>query len=342
MTVTAFVPPVRRPAELLAGARAVLEPVLREAVLSLPEPLCRMAGYHFGWWDTHGRTVRADSGKGLRPALATAAAYACDGLAAAAAPAAAAVELIHNFTLVHDDVMDGDEFRRGRPTVWRVWGLADAILLGDALHALAANVLATHMPQRTAVIAVDRLERTVIELCRGQHEDCAIEIGCGTSVAEYERMAVGKTGSLFGCACALGGLCADAEPDAVDRLNRFGRELGIAFQAIDDLLGIWGDPAASGKPSSDLGRRKRSLPVVAALESGTDAGRELAVLYRGEEPLTPSEIACAARLIEECGARRWTQREAERRIRKAVAALPDRPACGDLITLAQLVAHRDK
>ncbi|WP_067825179.1 polyprenyl synthetase family protein [Nocardia inohanensis] len=342
MTVTAFVPPVHRPAEILAHARTVLEPVLRDAVLTLPEPLRRMAGYHFGWWDAHGASIRADSGKALRPALAVSAALACDGTAAAAAPAAAAVELVHNFTLIHDDVIDGDELRRGRPAVWQVWGLADAVLLGDALHALAVKILATRLPGGAVVPAVDRLERTVTELCRGQHEDCALEIGCGTSVAAYERMAVGKTGALFGSACALGGLCAGADADTVDRLDRFGRELGIAFQAVDDLIGIWGDPATTGKPSSDLGRRKRSLPVVAALESGTEAARALAALYRVPGPLSPSEIACAALLIDQCGARRWTEQEAERRIRQAISALPDRPGCADLITLAQLVAHRDK
>ncbi|QIS11225.1 polyprenyl synthetase family protein [Nocardia arthritidis] len=338
MTTATSSGPQHRPAELLARARTILEPVLRESVGALPEPLRRMAGYHFGWWDARGAATNADSGKALRPALAIAAATACGALPTAATPAAAAVELVHNFTLVHDDVMDADENRRGRPAVWKVWGTTNAVLVGDALHALAGQVLAQQLPAALAAAAIDRLERTVVELCRGQYLDCCSKTDW--DISDCERMALGKTGALMGCACAMGALCAGAGDSVIAALDRFGRNLGLAFQFIDDLIGIWGDPEVSGKPTNDLAHHKLSLPVVAALRSGTPAARELANLYRSEKSLSAPDIARAAALIELAGGRQLTRRVADERVAAAIAALPDRSAAADLIALAYLVAHR--
>src|SRR5262249_8401048 len=150
------------------------------------------------------------------------------------APAAAAVELMHNFSLLHDDVMDGDANRRGRPTVWSVWGGANAIVLGDALHALAAHVLAELPEETVARNALARLEKACWELCFGQFEDCAFEQRDIVTVEEYLEMAGGKTAALMGCACALGALSAGAEEETVLALERFGYELGLAFQFVDD------------------------------------------------------------------------------------------------------------
>ncbi|MBB5917443.1 geranylgeranyl diphosphate synthase type I [Nocardia transvalensis] len=331
------------PADILARAREVVDPILREAVDSLPEPLCRMAGYHFGWWDERGRPVGGRPGKMLRSGLAISACAACGGPPRAAGPAAAAVELVHNFTLVHDDVMDRDVTRRGRPAVWSVWGIADAVLLGDALHALATEVLATRLPRTAAGVAVRRLENTVVELCRGQHEDCRAESAGRTRIADCERIAMGKTGALMGCACALGALCAGAGVAAVATADRFGRELGLAYQLTDDLLGIWGDPEAAGKPPGDLARRKRSMPVVVALLSDTAAATELGDLYRdADRPLSPHDIERAARLVTEAGGRDATRRRAERRIRAALRALPSGAGSADLRALVRLVSERNR
>ncbi|WP_330185733.1 polyprenyl synthetase family protein [Nocardia sp. NBC_01503] len=320
----------------------ICEPALRESVQSLPDALLRMAGYHFGWWNPEGIPCRAGSGKALRPALTlgTAAMYGAEP--AAIAPVAAAIELVHNFALIHDDVIDGDPTRRGRPTVWAVWDVPAAVLLGDALHALAVRVLAAHVPAGEAREAIDRLESAVIEMCRGQQEDCSFDGRHPTSVLDYERMAMGKTGALLGCACALGALRAGAGATAVSAMDRFGRELGMAFQYTDDLIGIWGDPGVSGKPSSDLARRKKSMPVVTALHSNAPAARELDGFYRAEAPMSQADIARAAVLVDAMGGRRTTQHHADRRIAAALAALPDRPAATDLITLAHNITHRDR
>ncbi len=266
---------------------------------------------------------------------------ACGGTPESATPAAVAAELIHNFTLIHDDVMDGDATRRGRPTVWAMWGLPAAVLLGDALHALAAEVLAARLPAVVVGPALDRLESTVIELCRGQHEDCAAVHERQPTIEDCERTAMGKTGALMGCACTLGALCAGADEATVTLMDRFGRELGLAFQLIDDLHGIWGDPTVSGKPAEDLARRKYTLPVVAALRSGTTAAAELNQLYLRSDPLSSNEIAHAAKLIEAAGARGWTQRQADQRIENALRGLPAQLASADLEALARLVGHRN-
>lgn len=332
---------LRRADEILRNTRGLCEPVLREAVSSLPEPLRLMGGYHFGWWDSGGGPTLASAGKSLRPALTICAAAACGVAPGLAVTAGAAVELVHNFTLLHDDVMDGDQSRRGRPAVWKLWGVADAILLGDALHALAIRMLAG-LPDRMAAEAVVQVEMTVIEMCRGQHEDCRFGVERPVGMAEYARMAMAKTGSLMGCACALGGLCADADAATVTRLTTFGRELGMAFQFIDDLIGIWGDPDVTGKPANDLTRRGMSFPLVAALDSGTHAASELAAMYRAGALRSTEDSRRAAALVDAAGGRARALLDAEHRVRTAIEALADPSNARDLVALAHLASRRER
>ena len=324
----------------LRRARRLCDPVLRSAVGSIREPLATMAGYHLGWWGVdRSSEVGGSAGKALRGALVLAAAAACAGDAAGdAARVAAAVELMHNFTLLHDDVMDGDRTRRGRPTVWSVWGVDNAIVLGDALHAAAIQILTDIRDQSVAMQAIMRLERSCVELCVGQSEDCSFGGRMRVTLDDYTRMAAGKTASLIGCCCALGALSANADDATIAALERFGRELGLAFQFVDDLIGIWGDPRVTGKPvGRDLARRKATLPVVAALNSGSEAAIELAALYAGSAELTQSDIDRAAELVEVAGGRRAAQRLADERLQAAVTALPDAVGSEELVALSQLV-----
>ncbi|WP_280395631.1 polyprenyl synthetase family protein [Nocardia brasiliensis] len=329
-------------AELLLDARRLCAPGINQAIETLSSPLHLMAGYQLGWWDSAGKRSTTNQGKSIRAALVFAATRACGGNVGDAVPAAAAVELMHNFTLVHDDLMDEDILRRGRPTVWRVWGKTNAILLGDALHAAAVQALVrAPWPTGAILTAIDRLEAAATELCRGQFEDCAFESASEVETDDYLRMAAGKTGALIGCSCALGALCADADPDAVDAMERFGRELGLAFQCIDDLIGIWGDPEVTGKPAgTDIALRKRSLPVIAALRSGTPPAAALEPMYRSETPMTPDDIAEAAALIVAAGGRRDATRTAQDRAAAAITMLPDGSMADDLIALASLVIER--
>ncbi|EDY48535.1 polyprenyl diphosphate synthase [Streptomyces clavuligerus] len=332
--------------DLLDRARELVDPSLRAALETLPGPLRRIAMYHFGWEDADGAPTAGSAGKAIRPALVLAAARALGGDPERAVPAAVAVELAHNFSLLHDDVIDRDPTRRHRPTAWTVFGTADAIIAGDALVSLALRILAEDGHPASAA-AAGRLSACMIELCAGQQADCAFE-GRGpqeVTLAECVEMAVAKTGALLGCSCALGALYADAGPGPTAALDAFGRQAGLAFQLIDDLIGIWGDPGRTGKPAgADLVSHKKSLPVVAALMSGTPAGTELAELYR--TPLTGDDVRRAADAVEAAGGRDWAQAEAADRMADAVQelarAVPDPAAAGDLLALAEFVTRRTR
>ncbi|WP_435211056.1 family 2 encapsulin nanocompartment cargo protein polyprenyl transferase [Streptomyces sp. bgisy034] len=333
-------------AVILERARGAVDPELRSAIESLPPSMRRIALYHFGWMHPDGSPAAGNAGKAIRPALVLTAAAALGGpgARAAAVPAAVAVELVHNFTLLHDDVMDQDATRRHRPTAWAVFGQADAILAGDALQALALRLLAED-PHPASAAAAARLADCVVELCAGQHADTALERRGPADVGleEVLAMAEAKTGALLGCACAVGGLYAGAAPEDVAALDAFGREAGLAFQLIDDVIGIWGDPSHTGKPAgADLAARKKSLPVVAALTSGGPAAAELAELY--ELPYDKEDLHRTALAVERAGGRDWAQAQAADRMARAMQelarAVPDPEDAGGLLALAEFVTRR--
>ncbi|MFC9858760.1 MULTISPECIES: family 2 encapsulin nanocompartment cargo protein polyprenyl transferase [unclassified Streptomyces] len=334
-------------AALLERTRGIVDPQLRAAVESLPGGIRRVAMYHFGWANADGSPAAGQAGKAIRPALVLAAARALGGDPERAVRAAVAVELAHNFTLLHDDVIDEDTTRRHRPTAWAVFGIPDAVIAGDALLALAQRLLAED-PHPASARASARLSACVIELCAGQQADCAFEERGPEEVSldECLAMATAKTGALLGCACALGALYAGAGDRAVGAMDGFGREAGLSFQLIDDLIGIWGDPAHTGKPAgADLAAHKKSLPVVAALTSGTPAAADLAVLYRGAMN-TPGEVRRAADAVERAGGRDWAQVCAADRMARAVhhlsRAVPEPAEAGDLLALAEFVTRRTR
>ncbi|MER5939124.1 family 2 encapsulin nanocompartment cargo protein polyprenyl transferase [Streptomyces sp. NPDC001928] len=333
-------------AVILERARASVDPELRAAIESLPPSMRRIALYHFGWAHPDGTPAAGNAGKAIRPALVLTAAAALGGpgARAAAVPVAVAVELVHNFTLLHDDVMDQDTTRRHRPTAWAVFGESDAILAGDALQALALRLLAED-PHPASAAAAARLADCVVELCAGQHADTALERrGPGeVGLDEVLAMAEAKTGALLGCACAVGALYAGAAQEDVAALDAFGREAGLAFQLIDDVIGIWGDPSHTGKPAgSDLAARKKSLPVVAALTSGGPAAAELAALY--ERPYDKEDLQRTALAVEQAGGRDWAQAQAADRMARAMQALvravPEPEDAGGLLALAEFVTRR--
>jgi geranylgeranyl diphosphate synthase type I len=326
--------------EVLAWSRDFVTPALHATTDRLPPSIRPIVGYHFGWQDEYGYDAAGDGGKLLRPALVLLSAQCVGADAADAVTAAAAVEFVHNFSLLHDDVMDGDTTRRHRPTAWTVFGAGAAILTGDALLTLALETLA-ETPQAMRVLSA-----AVTALVDGQIADVAFEKRTDVGLAECVRMANGKTGALLGASCELGALMGGGTPEQVELLGSFGRNLGLAFQHVDDLLGIWGDTAVTGKPIySDLHNRKKSLPVVAALTSGTEAGEELTVLYEREEDLSDRELVRAAELIDIAGARAWSQNQADELLVQALndllAASPSPVPASELGALAKLATHRD-
>jgi geranylgeranyl diphosphate synthase type I len=247
-----------------------------------------------------------------------------------------AVELVHNFSLLHDDVMDRDASRRHRPTAWTVFGISPAILAGDSLLTLAFDVLAAR-PQ-----TMPRLATAVQDLVEGQSQDISFEGRMDVTPAECVHMLRLKTAALFSCACSMGALSAGGTLADAERYHRFGDQLGLAFQFADDILGIWGDPAVTGKPAhADLAVRKKSAPVVAALASGTPEADRLADLYR-QPRLSPEQLELAADLVERAGGRKWSQDQAEGFLDGALRELRPGRSGAELATLARLATWRDR
>jgi geranylgeranyl diphosphate synthase type I len=302
-------------------ARALVTPGLRAAADRMNSATRQVIGYHFGWWDEHGRALEGNHGKAVRPALAMLAAEAAGGTAEQAANAGVAVELAHNYSLLHDDVMDSDRTRRHRPTAWTVYGVPAAILAGDALITLATEALVGDGPPLSTQ-GVERLDTALLRLVDGQAADIGFEGRTDVGLHECLTMAADKTSALFAVACELGALAAGAAPQRVWQLRQFGEHLGLAFQLVDDLLGIWGDPESTGKPVlSDLRARKKSLPVVAALNAGNGAAGRLAELYHRATPLSDADLRACADLIEEAGARTWAHQETHRELQAALGCL---------------------
>ncbi|MFI6211382.1 polyprenyl synthetase family protein [Nocardia brasiliensis] len=335
-------PAQRRVPQILDEVRVLVGPAHRAIIDGLSPALARVARYHIGWTDTDGNPIQ-HAGKAIRPALAVLSARAVGGDAVAAVPVAVAVELIHDFTLLHDDIMDDDRTRRGRPAAWTVFGTATAVLTGDALLALTWDLAASESISPAAMAV---LGRTLLELCRGQSADLTFERCTDISLAEALDMAEHKTGALLGAACELGALAGGAESVAALAYRQFGRQLGIVFQLVDDLLGIWGDPLHTGKHvGADLVAQKNSLPIVAAMASGTTAGDRLAELYRDTESMNPRVLQQATELVELAGGREWVQTEIDRRMRLALdsldAAEPVPAISAELHALAQYLTRRD-
>ncbi|MGW3565302.1 polyprenyl synthetase family protein [Streptomyces sp. NPDC000941] len=356
---TTTTPPVpASAAQTLARCRSLVLPALTAAVERLHPYPGEMAAFSFGWCEVGGTPAAGrpgggkSGGKGVRQALAVLGAEAAGAPGATAVAGAVAVELIHAFSLLHDDIMDGDETRRRRASVWKAYGTGPAVLAGDALFALAVQTLAESSgPHGGATLR--QLSRALGDLLHGQAEDLLFESRPWTGpdavrTAEYRAMAEGKTGALLGCAAALGAQLAGAPEPVVTALDRAGRHVGVAFQAVDDLLGIWGDPRVTGKPvHGDLRRRKKTLPVLAALAADGPAARELAALLSAAlDSDTPDDAAVhrAAELVEEAGGRAATLAEAHHHLdaaRAQLASVPLAPtAAAELLALLPFLVDR--
>jgi geranylgeranyl diphosphate synthase type I len=356
---------------VLDRVRLLTLPALRAAVDRLEPSIARVAAYHLGWVDAEGNAMAGNGGKAIRPALAALSAEAVAADAEVALPGAVAVELVHNFSLLHDDLMDGDEERRHRPTSWKVFGPAMAILAGDALLALAEDVL-LEAPGENGPRAARHLTEATDRLITGQAEDLSFEGRLDVSVDECMAMVGNKTGALLACSASIGAVLAGAPAELVESLSGYGYHLGLAFQAVDDLLGIWGQPEVTGKPAwSDLRQRKKSVPVAYALSNGGRAGDRLAGLLdpggvrgtveglpggsgvgmadaraaEGGPRLSEEDLALAAKLVQEAGGRDWTMAEAERQLELALRRLDQVavPAAtrDELVGLARFVTSRE-
>ena len=268
----------------------------------------RYLRYHLGWEDAEGNPQPPAAGKMLRPALCLLCCEAAGGSTERALPAAAAIELLHNFTLIHDDIEDGSETRHSRPTLWRVAGVPQAINAGDGMFVLARRTLLglreAGVPDGRVLDAARLLDDACIALCEGQYADIGFETLRSVTPAEYEAMIAGKTAALIAAACAIGAIAGGADDATAAAFRECGRRLGLAFQIQDDVLGVWGEVSRTGKPvADDVRSRKKSFPVMHAVAT-LDAARrdELLRLYAGDT-MSERDVESAIALLGAAGAR---------------------------------------
>jgi geranylgeranyl diphosphate synthase type I len=326
---------------VVAGMRAALDVPGVEHV--------RLMRFHLGWEDADGRPTNSGAGKMLRPALCLMCCEAAGGDPASAMPAAVAIELLHNFSLIHDDIEDQSETRHGRETLWRRVGIAQAINAGDGMFAIAQRTLLNLEPAVSGerVLRAARVfNDTCVKLCEGQHLDLSFESRQAIHLDDYEAMIQGKTAELVGAAAEIGAIIAGTDERALGLFRFYGTNLGLAFQRRDDILGIWGEPRRTGKAADDdLRARKKTYPVIYAMEAlPAEQQAELRHLY-GSPPDRNDDAAVIRGLLEAAGARNAAADAARARADAAIRALAelgiDGEARADLEALAQFAVTRD-
>lgn len=308
--------------QFAAHALPALDALLRQLVEAVPPApdFHLQLQYPLGWVTAEGKPDHRTGGKRVRPLLLLLCAEAAGGDWRAALPAAAAVELLHNFSLIHDDIEDGSPLRHGRPTVWKQWGAASAINTGDTMFALAYTALAelTETSAPGITLEVWRIfNQTNLDLTRGQHLDMRFETQADVSIAEYLTMIEGKSAALLAASAQIGALIGSANSAIAGHYRQFGLNLGLAFQIRDDILGIWGDPAVTGKSAAtDILARKKSLPALYGLEQSA----ALRALY-GRELSGSAEVNEAIALLDSTGAREFAASLEATYHQRALAAL---------------------
>ena len=314
---------------MFARYKDLIEEALGRAVPETTgDDLNLLLNYHLGWVDRHGKRAASASsqGKALRPTLCM---FACEALTpdhTRATPAAAALELIHNFSLLHDDIQDQDLERRHQPTAWSVWGIPKALVAGDAMQstgdAALLRVPDEGVPEEVALRVSAILTGGYLEMIEGQCLDLEFEGRTDITTDEYLHMIACKTGALIRCGLEAGALLADGDEDTVRAFARFGDGLGRAFQIRDDYLGIWGDEATLGKATgNDIRRRKKSYPVVFALEKAEGGAlKDLQRIYSQTE-LEDDDVQRVLTILDQVGARESAQSLTHSAANRALGAL---------------------
>ena len=305
------------------------------------QPFHEMLTYHMGW--TGEGAGREAAGKRIRPLTVLLAAASRGADFKTALPAAAAVELVHNFSLVHDDVQDKSDKRRGRPTVWTKWGVPMAINVGDALFVISNQTvidLIKTYPAEITLRAAVILHDTCLDLTRGQFLDMTYEKRTDLTVDDYFPMIDGKTSALIAACTHIGSLLGGADEARQESYRQFGHHLGLAFQIEDDILGVWGDESLTGKSaSSDLVEGKNSLPILYGI------GKQGAFANRWKQGvITAGEVKEVAEQLEKEGAKAYAEESAARETQRALqhleAASPRGTAGAALLDLANILLNR--
>lgn len=337
---------------------AILRSYLDGVESAIDELLCPedpdlgvMLRYHMGRVDEAGRPSSLSQGKRLRPALCMFACEAVGGAPEQALPAAAAIELVHNFSLIHDDIQDGDLQRHHRPTVWAVYGKPQAVQAGNAMRMLADSGLRRLMEannESTVAAACSRaLSEAYLEMIEGQYLDIDFEGRTDVDTASYLRMIGLKTGALIRCSMYMGALAGGGDADTVAAMARCGSHIGLVFQIRDDYLGIWGREDETGKPAgNDLRSRKNSLPVVYGLEHGGGVEREHIQSVYAKEHVDDSDVASLIELLESLGAPAYMESLAGQQaalVEDALSGVTTSEACRqELRELVHFLLTRDR
>ena len=304
--------------------RQAVSDELKAAFAGRQGMLYGMLRYHLGWNDEHGQPLDVPMALHLPGALALAV---CEGLSgdyAAALPAAAGVELVHNFTLVHGEVQAGRLEAQDRPSIWWVWGPAQAINAGDGLHALGRVVVMKlsqrGVPPERTLKAVETLDRACLDLCEGQYLDLTFRDQLMVTTNDYLGMVRKKTGGLASCAAYLGALAAGESESGCAGFGEVGARLGMAWQIMRDVQDLWGE-RGDGMTSSNIVNKKKSLPLIHALESATPAEkRELGNVYM-KRVLEPEDTARVTAILDGAGSRGFATGQAEELVGEALNEL---------------------
>lgn len=282
-----------------------------------PTQLYDMMRYHLGWLNERLESTEQYKGKRFRPTMCLLTYNSLSGVYDKALPAAAAIELIHNFSLIHDDIEDRDEERRHRPTVWKIWGEAQAINVGDGMHVMA-NLAALRLKEKNVTDAkiVDTLgilNETVIKLCEGQYLDMCFEDIVDITTGMYIDMISRKTAALIEAAVNIGAILATEDEKIIKHFRDFGRKIGIAFQIRDDIIGIWEKTERIGKPAaSDIRNKKKTLPIIYAFEKSAEKQKELLKHIYGKKKLSEEDVTEVLRILEDTKAYDYSQKTAKR------------------------------
>jgi geranylgeranyl diphosphate synthase type I len=286
-----------------------------------------------------------NGGKRLRPFMVVKSCQILGGRNNDAMPAAGAVEMIHNFTLVHDDIMDNDDMRHGVPTTHKKFGLPIAILAGDVLFSKAYQVLSkTNLTSKSTTELVSRLAKACVDVCEGQLLDIGMAEGKTIPTqSQYIVMVSKKTAALFDVSCAMGAICAKANRKDITNLSSFGRNLGIAFQITDDLIGVLGDPKVTKKPvGNDLREGKKSLPILLAIKKAKRKNKKIILHAFGNQKAKKKEIEQAVMVIKSLGIEKTVRDQALGYAEKAKKSLNSYSGTPkkELISLLDFVVKR--
>jgi geranylgeranyl diphosphate synthase type I len=323
-----------------------IEDDLQLSIRSLKEApyqeMSEMIEYHLGWYEAS----PASRGKRFRPLLTLLCCKAAGGDWRSALPAASCIELIHNFSLIHDDIQDESDLRRGHPTVWKRWGVAQAINTGDAVFVLARlacqRLIENGIPPATSLQALAVIDQECLNLTRGQFLDLDFEQRESVSESEYTEMISGKTCALLRGSAQGGAIITGASPRSIEHYRSFAHHLGMAFQIIDDILGIWGAEELTGKSNEDdLRARKKTLPVI----YGLDHSPKFSQIW-SQQRSSPGDIEGMREALEDAGADRHARQMADKAtslaLRSLKSASPEKAAASELEDLATRLLARKR